>query len=139
MFLQNIRRLVVVSYKLELEICLIIPDILRIFRTQKEVSRRANDIIIYSSSAPVVKSGKELNTNLLKILLRHRYFKEFERPLRIAIFKNTSVWEFWRQRTIIFWQYSWMASCQRQLQRYIHFKVIMVTQILNFLWYPTSC
>ena len=35
-----------------------------------------NDVMKYNASAPVVKSGKTLHGNLLKITLHHRYFSK---------------------------------------------------------------
>ena len=73
-----------VSCKLELGICLIIPDVLLKFspafqeteeafeRCSTKVFVQQNDVMKYSSSAPVVKRRKTLPANLLKIVLRQR-------------------------------------------------------------------
>ena len=94
-------------------------------------------MVIYSSSAPVVKNGKALNANLLKIALITRISKNLITCSEQFFFFN------WEKkmllRTTIFWERSWMASAQRQLRRYINFKSFMVTQTLHFLSFLTSC
>ena len=88
MFLQKIRGRVLVSYKLELEICLIIPEVSLMFssasyNTESAFERcstktvvQQNDVMKYSSSVLVVKSWKELQANLLKTELHHKYFSK---------------------------------------------------------------
>ena len=83
-FLQKLRRSALVIYKLELRICLIIPNVsLNFFpifletafeRCSIKAVVSQNDVIKYSSSAPGVKSRKALHANLLKIALYHWYF-----------------------------------------------------------------
>ena len=88
LFLQKIRPPVLVSYKLELKICLIILDVSQKFssvchNTEAAFRRcftklfvQQNDVMKYSSSAPVVKIRKALHTNLLKIAPHQTYFSK---------------------------------------------------------------
>ena len=80
------RRCVLVSYKLKLEICIIISEVSLIFssafQNTEEVFERCstktgvqqNDVLKHSSSALVVKGRKALHTNLLKTELYYKYF-----------------------------------------------------------------
>ena len=88
LFLKKIRRPVLVSYKLELGICLIISDVSLKFSSAFQnkgatLERCSPKLVILkkhvmkcSSSVPVVKSRKALHANLLKIALPHRYFSK---------------------------------------------------------------
>ena len=64
----------------------------------------------------MVNNRKALHANLLKITLHHRYFSR-----NLTIISGQRYWKinldgyFWGQ---IFWEHSWMAASQRQLQRY---------------------
>ena len=78
LFLQNIRRPVLVSFKLELGICLIIRDVSLEFppdfwnteatfkRCSIKVVVQQNDVMKYSPSVPEVKIRKPLHVNLTK-------------------------------------------------------------------------
>ena len=113
LFLQKIKLLVLVSFKLELGTCLIIPDVSMKYspafqnieaafkKCSTKVVVHQNGVRKYSSTAPMVKSMKALRANLLKIQLHYRYFfKEFHHKFKTAIFKNASRWHF--LRAIIF-------------------------------------
>ena len=90
LFIQKIRRAVLVYYKLELGICLIIADIFlkfpQCFRTPEvafercstEVIAQQNAVMEYRCAAPVVKSRKALHANLLKIKLYQRSFDQVQ-------------------------------------------------------------
>ena len=75
LFLQNIRRALLVYKKLELVMCLIISDVFLKFSPAFQNTKTAFHVIKYSSSAPVVKSRKELHANLLELAL-HRIFQK---------------------------------------------------------------
>ena len=90
LFIQKIRRAVLVYYKLELGICLIIADIFLNFSPAfqntrssfREVFHRshcsASTVMEYRCSAPVIRSRKALHANLLKIKLYQRYFDQVQ-------------------------------------------------------------
>ena len=86
LFLQKIRRRVLASYKLKLEICLIILEVFLIFapafhdtqaafeKCSTKIVFQQNDVVKHSSSALVVKSRKALHANLIKAELHCKYF-----------------------------------------------------------------
>ena len=88
LFLQKIWLPILVSYKLELRICLILVDVALKFSPAfqnkeaafkrcftKEVVQQ-NEVIKYNSPGQVVKGRKALHANLLKIALWHKYFSK---------------------------------------------------------------
>ena len=90
-FLKKIRLPALVSYKLELEVCLIIPNVsLKIFpafqnieqnievafeRSFTKVVVQQNDTMKYTSATPMAKSRKVLHANLQK-KTHHRHFSK---------------------------------------------------------------
>ena len=130
LFLQKNRCPVLVSYKLELGICLIVSDVSLQFsptlqnievafeRCSTRVVVQQDDEMKCSSSAPVIKSKKVLHSSLLKTALHQMYSSK-----NLEQIQNSNIESWWLfLRTIIFWEHSWMAASRRQLQRYIHFK-----------------
>ena len=87
LLLQKIRRRVLVSSKVKLEICLVIPEVSLIFsqpfqnleatfgRCSTKIVVQQNHLIRHSS-AQVVKSRIVLDANLLKTELHHKYFSK---------------------------------------------------------------
>ena len=152
----------VVSYKLELGICLIILDVSLNFspvfqnieaafeRCSTKVFVQQNNVMKYSSAAPVVKSRKVVHANLLKIELHRNYFSKnltsrseqrywkiyfdscFRRQLLFenipewlllkAAVKINSFWKFW-----LFYQSPWLHVF------YISFRDVMLKRN-EFFW-----
>ena len=85
LFIQKIRYRVLVSYILELGVCLIILDVFlklslafrntgaALDRCCTKIVAQQNNVMKHSFSAPVVKSKKALHVNLLKTELHHKY------------------------------------------------------------------
>ena len=79
-----------------------------------------NDVIKYSSSAPVVKSRKALHANLFKTVFHHRYFLR-----NLTLWSNNDIDKYNSLATSddnFFWEHSWMAVSQGQLWIYVYFK-----------------
>ena len=97
-------------------------EICKIFKnTYFEKHLETTDVMKYSFSAAVVQSCRVLHANLLKIT--HSIASIFQRihhKYTTTILKNASRWLL--LKTNLFLKHSYMAACQRQLQRYILFR-----------------
>ena len=76
-----------------------------------------------TSQRRCLPSWRSLYVNLLKTCPSSQvFFKEFYHRWRTALLKNSSWWLFvWKNW---FWKHSCMAASQRQLQTYIHVRIL---------------
>ena len=128
---QKIRCSVLLSFKLKLETCPIMPKVSLIFSPAFQDTEAfmgwstrigvQQNVMKHSFSALVVKSRKTLHVNLLKTKLHNKYFSDFNHKFRTVLLINTSRWLF--PITINFREHSWMTVPLRQLWQYIQRKI----------------
>lgn len=113
-FLQEIRLLVLVSYKLEPGVCLIIPDVSRKFspafqKLEAAFERWSTKVVVQQRMWPQVQNS------------------DIEKCIFMTASKNKYLWK-----------HSWMTASLKQLQRYIHLKNSTSYTYFTFLKL-TSC